>query len=112
MIAITICSPSNEMDDHAQVIDGIAQSGHTCIRESHRRKEIARFRSLVLLAFWAVGWAMARKRLVEVVEFDIRASAAAYRKAFAHYNEPRLRITVAPYGILTILFCVFWVTSL
>lgn len=68
---------------------------------------------VVLLAFWSAGgWAMARKRLIEIVEFDNRASAAAYRKSFAHYDESRLRISVATYATLTILFCVFWEASL
>jgi 4-hydroxybenzoate polyprenyltransferase len=59
----------------------------------------------LLISFWMIGaFFMATKRLSEYRSLRDLAVAAAYRKSFGHYNEPRLLISMFFYVTCFALF--------
>jgi len=59
----------------------------------------------LLLSYWMVGaYFMAMKRFAEYREIADPARAAAYRKSFAFYNEPKLLVSIMFYGSAAMLF--------
>jgi 4-hydroxybenzoate polyprenyltransferase len=59
----------------------------------------------ILIAYWMVGcYFMAIKRLSEYRDINDPQRAAAYRKSFAHYNEPRLMVSIMFYAAAAMLF--------
>ncbi len=59
----------------------------------------------LLLSYWMVGsYFMAMKRFAEFRYFDNPIRAAAYRKSFAFYTEPRLLVSIMFYCAAAMLF--------
>lgn len=59
----------------------------------------------LLLSYWMIGcYFMAMKRFAEYRHIDDPARAAAYRKSFSFYTEPRLLVSVMFYGSAAMLF--------
>ena len=61
----------------------------------------------IVFAFWMAGsFEMARKRFKEYRHFRDRSKAAGYRKSFAHYNERRLKVSMAIYALFAVIISV------
>jgi len=59
----------------------------------------------LLLSYWMIGcYFMAMKRFAEYRHIDDPVRAAAYRKSFSFYTEPRLLVSVMFYGSAAMLF--------
>lgn len=59
----------------------------------------------LLLSYWMIGcYFMAMKRFAEYRHIDDAVRAAAYRKSFSFYTEPRLLVSVMFYGSAAMLF--------
>ena len=59
----------------------------------------------LLLSYWMIGcYFMGMKRFAEYRHIDDPARAAAYRKSFSFYTEPRLLVSVMFYGSAAMLF--------
>jgi len=59
----------------------------------------------LLISYWMIGcYFMAMKRFAEYRHIDDPARAAAYRKSFSFYTEPRLLVSVMFYGSTAMLF--------
>lgn len=59
----------------------------------------------LLLSYWMIGcYFMALKRFAEWREIGDPETAARYRRSFAHYDEPRLLVSVMFYGSASMLF--------
>jgi 4-hydroxybenzoate polyprenyltransferase len=59
----------------------------------------------LLISYWMVGcYFMAVKRFAELREINQTGTAASYRRSFAHYNEPRLLVSLTFYGSTAMLF--------
>jgi len=59
----------------------------------------------LLLSYWMIGgYFMAIKRFAEFRQFGDAARAAAYRRSFAYYSEPRLLISIIFYASAAMLF--------
>lgn len=59
----------------------------------------------VLMSYWMVGcYFMAIKRFAEIRDLDNAHQAALYRRSFAHYNEPRLLVSIIFYASAAMLF--------
>jgi decaprenyl-phosphate phosphoribosyltransferase len=58
----------------------------------------------LLASYWMVGaYFMAVKRFAEYREIGDRAVSAAYRRSFAHYDEPRLLVSIMFYAASAML---------
>ncbi|MDT7041971.1 UbiA prenyltransferase family protein [Candidatus Nitronereus thalassa] len=59
----------------------------------------------LLISYWMIGcYFMAMKRFSEYRHIDDPVRAAAYRKSFSFYTEPRLLVSVMFYGSAAMLF--------
>jgi 4-hydroxybenzoate polyprenyltransferase len=59
----------------------------------------------LLISYWMIGcYFMAMKRFAEYRNIDDPVRAAAYRKSFSFYTEPRLLVSVMFYGSAAMLF--------
>ncbi len=59
----------------------------------------------LLLSYWMIGcYFMGMKRFAEYRHIDDPVRAAAYRKSFSYYTEPRLLVSVMFYGSAAMLF--------
>lgn len=59
----------------------------------------------LLLSYWMIGcYFMGMKRFAEYRHIDDPVRAAAYRKSFSFYTEPRLLVSVMFYGSAAMLF--------
>ena len=59
----------------------------------------------LLLSYWMLGaYFMAIKRFEELQHFDDPATAAAYRRSFAHYTPQRLLVSIIFYATAAALF--------
>ncbi|MCZ6800593.1 MAG: UbiA prenyltransferase family protein [Nitrospirae bacterium] len=59
----------------------------------------------LLLSYWMIGcYFMGMKRFAEYRHLDDPVRAAAYRKSFSFYTEPRLLVSVMFYGSAAMLF--------
>ena len=59
----------------------------------------------LLISYWMIGcYFMAMKRFAEYRHLDDPVRAAAYRKSFSFYTEPRLLVSVMFYGSAAMLF--------